>query len=349
MVENGITAVASNPANLTVGEVRQAGQNITVTTSGKLGKGETLTLTILADVLPTALLDKATLTNTAYAFNGITVPKSVDNVHGSSFTDEAGVLPGVEVPEAFQGAIGEGSGMAISAEVSNNVSSASGTSINKMVRVEGSNWVANEGLLVAEKGGNIYYQVTVSNNGGTKTNLRILDVLPYADDANGSYWGPTLTGKVESSHGEVYYSTQSLDEVADTLANAVDDAGNVSSAWSTSAANAKSFLVVIDELAAGETVTITYATEAPETPADSAYYQLAINTAYCTYDNGPAILSSADTKVTIMPDKVSLGDRVWVDENANGIQDANEIRVPGGTTTFYPPSLHGRRGTATIS
>ena len=130
VVENGITAVSSDEANLTVVDVRQAGQNITVTTSGHLAKGETLTLTILADVLPTALLDAATLTNTAYAFNGITVPKSVDNVHGSSFTDEAGVLPSVEVPEAFQGAIGEGSGMAISATVSNNVSSASGTSIN---------------------------------------------------------------------------------------------------------------------------------------------------------------------------------------------------------------------------
>ena len=323
----------------------QAGQNITVTTRGHLAKGETLTLTILADVLPTALLDKATLTNTAYAFNGITVPKSVDNVHGSSFTDEAGVLPGVEVPEAFQGAIGEGSGMAISAEVSNNVSSASGTSINKMVRVDGSNWVANEGLLVAERGGNIYYQVTVSNNGGTKTNLRILDVLPHAGDDNGSYWGPTLTGEVESSHGDVYYSTQSLDEVADTLANAVDDAGNVSSAWSTSASGAKSFLVVIDELPAGETVTITYTTRAPETPEDEAYYQLAINTAYCTYDNGPAILSSADTKVTIMPDKVSLGDRVWIDENANGIQDETETKVPGGTTTFMlVPSMEGEEG-----
>lgn len=345
VVENGITAVASNPANLTVGEVRQSGQNITVTTSGHLAKGETLTLTILADVLPTALLDAATLTNTAYAFNGITVPKSVDNVHGSSFTDEAGVLPGVEVPEAFQGAIGEGSGMAISAEVSNNVSSASGTTINKMVKVDGSNWVANEGLLVAEKGGNIYYQVTVSNNGGTKTNLRILDVLPHADDANGSYWGPTLTGKVKSSPGTVYYSTQSLDEVADTLENAVGEDGKVTGSWSTSAENAKSFLVVIDKLAAGETVTITYTTKAPANPADSAYYQLAINTAYCTYDFGPSILSSADTKVTIMPDKVSLGDRVWVDENANGIQDETETKVPGGTTTFMlVPSMEGEEG-----
>ena len=57
------------------------------------------------------------------------------------------------------------------------------------------------------------------------------------------------------------------------------------------------------------------------------------------------ILSSADTKVTIMPDKVSLGDRVWVDEDADGIQDANEIRVPGGTTTFMlVPSMEGEEG-----
>src|SRR5699024_8373779 len=140
-------------------------------------------------------------------------------------------LPGVEVPEAFQGAIGEGSGMAISAEVSNNVSSASGTTINKMVKVDGSNWVANEGLLVAEKDGNIYYQVTVSNNGGAKTNLRILDVLPYANDANGSYWGPTLTGEVKSSRGTVYYSPSTPAEVAGTLESAIDADGIVTGDW----------------------------------------------------------------------------------------------------------------------
>ena len=46
-----------------------------------------------------------------------------------------------------------------------------------------------------------------------------------------------------------------------------------------------------------------------------------------------------------MPDKVSLGDRVWVDENANGIQDAKETKVPGGTATFMlVPSMEGEEG-----
>ena len=49
-------------------------------------------------------------------------------------------------------------------------------------------------------------------------------------------------------------------------------------------------------------------------------------------------LSSADTKVTIMPEAVDLGNRVWIDENMNGVQDKGETKVPGGKTTFtlYP-------------
>ncbi len=332
VVEGGITAVSSDTDNLQVANVQQAGQNISVTTTGYLAKGETLTLTILVDVLPTVLINSETLTNTAYAFNNVTVPKNVGNEYGSSFTDEAGKLPSVSIPEAFANIANGGSGMAISGTVQNSVASASGVTIDKMVSVDNVNWVANESLLVAEKGGNIYYRVTVSNNGSTAlTNLRILDVLPYAGDGR-SYWGPTLSGSVSTTHGTVYYSTETPAESADTIRGDL-------SGWSTDASGAKSFLAVVDMLPAGQAVTLTYTTKAPENPVDTAYYQLAINTAHCMYANGPSIpLSSADTKVTIMPEKVSLGDRVWVDENANGIQDTNEIKVPGGTTTFtlYP-------------
>lgn len=94
-------------------------------------------------------------------------------------------------------------------------------------------------------------------------------------------------------------------------------------------------MAIVPELGAGETVTLTYSAVVPEDPAAEDYYQLAINRAYCVYDNGPSTpLSSADTKVTITPPSVALGDRVWVDENANGIQDEGETKVPGGNTTF---------------
>ena len=322
-------------ANLTVNSVQQAGQSIWVTTAGKLAQGETLTLTILADVLPTALIGGQQLENKAYVFNNTTVPMNVDNEHGSSFTDEGGVLPTVNVPAEFATAAQGGSGMALQATATNTVASASGVTINKMVSVDNEHWVANEALLVAEKGGDVYYRVTVSNNGGTALeNLRILDVLPYDGDGH-SAWGPTLKGNVSTSHGNVFYSadTKRPAESDDTLNTdfAEDDS------WSTSAGGAKSFAVVVDELPAYATVTITYTTRAPMAPDDNDYYQLAINTAHCMWDNGPR-LSSADTKVTIMPEKVSLGDRVWIDENADGFQDANETKAPGGTTTFtlYP-------------
>lgn len=61
------------------------------TAKGELGQGETFTLTIEAEVMPAALAglngEGNQITNTAYAFNNVTVPQSTQNEHGSSFTD----------------------------------------------------------------------------------------------------------------------------------------------------------------------------------------------------------------------------------------------------------------------
>lgn len=40
-------------------------------------------------------------------------------------------------------------------------------------------------------------------------------------------------------------------------------------------------------------------------------------------------ISSQATKVVLMPGTVSLGDRVWIDKNANGIQDEGEVNYAG--------------------
>ncbi len=340
VADTGLNATTTAQNLTVVGEVRQAGQNIWVTTSGKLAAGETLTLTILVDVLPTALIGGTELNNTAYVFNNTTVPKNANNPHGSSFADEGengGELPAVDVPDAFASAASGGSGKALKAEATNTVASASGITIAKMVSLDNVNWVSNEELLVAEKGDNIYYRVTVTNNGTRAiTNLRILDVLPHAGDGR-SAWGPTLVGEVNATNGTVYYSTNSLPESTNSLP---ENAGTIPDEWtSTDSTDARAFLAVVDKLEKGASVTLTYTTQAPVTPDDKAYYQLAINTAHCMFAGGPTtLLSSADTKVTITPEAVSLGDRVWIDENADGIQDTNETKVPGGTTTFtlYP-------------
>ena len=105
--------------------------------------------------------------NTAYVFNQHTVPKSVNNEHGSSFADEGGPLPSVPVPESLASLAQGGSGMALRAEATNTVASASGITINKLVSVDGVNWYGNEALLVAQKGAPVYYRVTVTNNGGS--------------------------------------------------------------------------------------------------------------------------------------------------------------------------------------
>ena len=326
-----VVEVTAEAATLTDVTAQYAGQNVWATAKGELGQGETFTLTIEAEVMPAALAglngEGNQITNTAYAFNNVTVPQSTQNEHGSSFTDAAGNVPGVSVPEAFAG-ISTGSGMALSDEANNNLTSASGVRINKLIKLADTAWVGAEALLTAEAGETVTYQVEVTNNGGTiVTNLRILDVLPYKGDGRGSAWGPTLSGSV-SGATDIRYSTARPAETAATFTAGFAD-------WSESAADANAFVAIVPELGAGETVTLTYSAVVPEDPAAGDYYQLAINRAYCVYDNGPSTpLSSADTKVTITPPSVALGDRVWVDENANGIQDEGETKVPGGTTTF---------------
>ena len=326
-----VVEVTAEAATLTDVTAQYAGQNVWATAKGELGQGETFTLTIEAEVMPAALAglngEGNQITNTAYAFNNVTVPQSTQNEHGSSFTDAAGNVPGVSVPEAFAG-ISTGSGMALSDEANNNLTSASGVRINKLIKLADTAWVGAEALLTAEAGETVTYQVEVTNNGGTTvTNLRILDVLPYKGDGRGSAWGPTLSGSV-SGATEILYSTTRPEETAATF-----EAGFAG--WSESAAGANAFVAIVPELGAGETVTLTYSAVVPEEPDAGDYYQLAINRAYCMYDNGPSTpLSSADTKVTITPPSVALGDRVWVDENANGIQDEGETKVPGGNTTF---------------
>ena len=327
-----VVEVTAEAATLTDVTAQYAGQNVWATAKGELGQGETFTLTIEAEVMPAALAglngEGNQITNTAYAFNNVTVPQSTQNEHGSSFTDAAGNLPGVSVPEAFAG-ISTGSGMALSDEAHNNLTSASGVRINKLIKLEnGTAWAGAEALLVAKAGETVTYRVEVTNNGGTTvTNLRILDVLPYKGDGRGSAWGPTLSGSV-SGAADIRYSTERPAETAATFKTGF-------AGWSESAADANAFVAIVPELGAGETVTLTYSAVVPANPAAKDYYQLAINRAYCVYDNGPSTpLSSADTKVTITPPSVALGDRVWVDENANGIQDATETKVPGGNTTF---------------
>ena len=326
-----VVEVTAEAATLTDVTAQYAGQNVWATAKGELGQGETFTLTIEVEVMPAALAglngEGNQITNTAYAFNNVTVPQSTQNEHGSSFTDAAGNVPGVSVPEAFAG-ISTGSGMALSDEANNNLTSASGVRINKLIKLADTAWAGAEALLTAEAGETVTYQVEVTNNGGTTvTNLRILDVLPYKGDGRGSAWGPTLSGSV-SGAADIRYSTGRPAETAATFTAGFAD-------WSESAADANAFVAIVPELGAGETVTLTYSAVVPANPAAEDYYQLAINRAYCVYDNGPSTpLSSADTKVTITPPSVALGDRVWVDENANGIQDATETKVPGGNTTF---------------
>ena len=56
---------------------------------------------------------------------------------------------------------------------------------------------------------------------------------------------------------------------------------------------------------------------------------MAVNSASFMYDDRrPTQNESNNTLVTVMPKPVDLGDTVWIDKNANGIQDDGDDLTP---------------------
>ena len=284
-----VVEVTAEAATLTDVTAQYAGQNVWATAKGELGQGETFTLTIEAEVMPArwqASTGRATRSPTR------PMPSTMSLCRRARRTSMA---PPLRMRLACARRLRAGSlrrylhgqRMALSDEANNNLTSASGVRINKLIKLADTAWVGAEALLTAEAGETVTYQVEVTNNGGTTvTNLRILDVLPYKGDGRGSAWGPTLSGSV-SGATDIRYSTGRPAETAATFEAGFAD-------WSTGAAGANAFVAIVPELGAGETVTLTYSAVVPEDPAAEDYYQLAINRAYCVYDNGPSTpLSSA--------------------------------------------------------
>ena len=353
VVPNGLqilsaTAKATNGcADLTFAEdVQINGQTVYLQTYGTLAQSDVITLTIRCTVLSTALREEnlvmGNLVNEAYLFTETTLPKNSDNPNGVSFADEGGAPAGADLPAAAANLGYEGL-KALKAEAQNPVSARSGLSISKQVSVDDETWHTSNSVPNVDAGGTIYYEVTVTNSDDTATitDLFIADTLPYEGDGS-SAWGPTAINEATATlsgdgTATVYYSSAKEDDEFTFLdAVAPEDAAEANAIpehWHQNLAEGDhSILVHVPVLEGGESVTLRYTCTAPT--ENISYYHLAVNVAAFQYP-GAKGLASADTKVTILPAAVALGNEVWIDMNGDNVHDVvGETLKPAEETTF---------------
>ena len=344
--QDGYTVVVRGDGRL------EAGQKITLTVDA-LFVGERILEQIIAH-------NTGMDANIAYAMSGVQTVKNTKNPFGVPFVDEAGneitgmvkQQPGDsqsgELPD-FEGQHG------ISAKAEHRSAEPSALTISKYVAgtitgknkfVSGSN-VAVTGAKTEKDNeiNRIYYRILVENPSlSPAANVAVMDELPHTDDwrndssTRDSKWDVALEStaisvtkyaadgsSTELKPGEdytVYFTQKKITSQNRNTYNDYFNADNIRKSWATSMAPADvhGFAVMLTQPLAGkERVLIEYTCSAPEVTDSSVYFTTANNIARLSYDQHSGVASDV-TRVAIIPEKVWLGNRVWIDFNGDGIQ-----------------------------
>lgn len=344
--QDGYTVVVRGDGRL------EAGQKITLTVDA-LFVGERILEQIIAH-------NTGMDANIAYAMSGVQTVKNTKNPFGVPFVDEAGneitgmvkQQPGDsqsgELPD-FEGQHG------ISAKAEHRSAEPSALTISKYVAgtitgknkfVSGSN-VAVTGAKTEKDNeiNRIYYRILVENPSlSPAASVAVMDELPHTDDwrndssTRDSKWDVALEStaisvtkyaadgsSTELKPGEdytVYFTQKKITSQNRTTYNDYFGADNIRNSWATSMAPADvhGFAVMLTQPLAGkERVLIEYTCSAPEVTDSSVYFTTANNIARLSYDQHSGVASDV-TRVAIIPEKVWLGNRVWIDFNGDGIQ-----------------------------
>ena len=344
--QDGYTVVVRGDGRL------EAGQKITLTVDA-LFVGERILEQIIAH-------NTGMDANIAYAMSGVQTVKNTKNPFGVPFVDEAGneitsmvkQQPGDsqsgELP-GFEGQHG------ISAKAEHRSAEPSALTISKYVAgtitgkdkfVSGSN-VAVTGAKTEKDNeiNRIYYRILVENPSlSPAANVAVMDELPHTDDwrndssTRDSKWDVALEStaisvtkyaadgsSTELKPGEdytVYFTQKKITSQNRNTYNDYFDADNIRNSWATSMAPADvhGFAVMLTQPLAGkERVLIEYTCSAPEVTDSSVYFTTANNIARLSYDQHSGVASDV-ARVAIIPEKVWLGNRVWIDFNGDGIQ-----------------------------
>ena len=344
--QDGYTVVVRGDGRL------EAGQKITLTVDA-LFVGERILEQIIAH-------NTGMDANIAYAMSGVQTVKNTKNPFGVPFVDDAGneitgmvkQQPGDsqsgELPD-FEGQHG------ISAKAEHRSAEPSALTISKYVAgtitgknkfVSGSN-VAVTGAKTEKDNeiNRIYYRILVENPSlSPAASVAVMDELPHTDDwrndssTRDSKWDVALEStaisvtkyaadgsSTELKPGEdytVYFTQKKITSQNRDTYNDYFGADNIRKSWAKSMAPADvhGFAVMLTQpLAAKERVLIEYTCSAPEVTDSSVYFTTANNIARLSYDQHSGVASDV-ARVAIIPEKVWLGNRVWIDFNGDGIQ-----------------------------
>ena len=298
--------------------------------------------------------------NIAYAMSGVQTVKNTKNPFGVPFVDEAGnEITGMVKQQPGDSQSGELPGFegqhGISAKAEHRSAEPSALTISKYVAgtitgknkfVSGSN-VAVTGAKTEKDNeiNRIYYRILVENPSlSPAANVAVMDELPHTDDwrndssTRDSKWDVALEStaisvtkyaadgsSTELKSGEdytVYFTQKKITSQNRNTYNDYFGADNIRNSWATSMAPADvhGFAVMLTQPLAGkERVLIEYTCSAPEVTDSSVYFTTANNIARLSYDQHSGVASDV-ARVAIIPEKVWLGNRVWIDFNGDGIQ-----------------------------
>ena len=344
--QDGYTVVVRGDGRL------EAGQKITLTVDA-LFVGERILEQIIAH-------NTGMDANIAYAMSGVQTVKNTKNPFGVPFVDDAGnEITGMVKQQPGDSQSGELPGFegqyGISAKAEHRSAEPSALTISKYVAgtitgkdkfVSGSN-VAVTGAKTEKDNeiNRIYYRILVENPSlSPAASVAVMDELPHTDDwrndssTRDSKWDVALEStaisvtkyaadgsSTELKSGEdytVYFTKEKITSQNRDTYNDYFGADNIRKSWKTSMAPADvhGFAVMLTQPLAGkERVLIEYTCSAPEVTDSSVYFTTANNIARLSYDQHSGVASDV-ARVAIIPEKVWLGNRVWIDFNGDGIQ-----------------------------
>ena len=352
--QDGYTVVVRGDGRL------EAGQKITLTVDA-LFVGERILEQIIAH-------NTGMDANIAYAMSGVQTVKNTKNPFGVPFVDEAGnEITGMVKQQPDDSQSGELPGFegqhGISAKAEHRSAESHALTISKYVAgtitgmdkfVSGSN-VAVTGAKTEKDDeiNRIYYRILVENPSLSRAaNVAVMDELPHTDDwrndssTRDSKWDVALEStairvtkyaadgsSTELKSGEdytVYFTKEKITSENRKTYNDYFNADNIRKSWSPSMAPADvhGFAVMLTQpLEAKERVLIEYTCSAPEVTDSSVYFTTANNIARLSYDQHSGVASDV-ARVAIIPEKVWLGNRVWIDFNGDGIQSEDRLVEP---------------------
>lgn len=344
--QDGCTVVVRGDGRL------EAGQKITLTVDA-LFVGERILEQIIAH-------NTGMDANIAYAMSGVQTVKNTKNPFGVPFVDDAGnEITGMVKQQPGDSQSGELPGFegqhGISAKAEHRSAEPSALTISKYVAgtitgknkfVSGSN-VAVTGAKTEKDNeiNRIYYRILVENPSlSPAANVAVMDELPHTDDwrndssTRDSKWNVALestaisvtkyaadgssTGLKPGEDYTVYFTKEKITSQNRNTYNDYFGADNIRKSWATrmAPADVHGFAVMLTQPLAGkERVLIEYTCSAPEVTDSSVYFTTANNIARLSYDQHSGVASDV-TRVAIIPEKVWLGNRVWIDFNGDGIQ-----------------------------